>query len=508
MSQKDNGKNDYLLEFEDNLGEPLKLKLDKIKSLAAQGKELYAANFKRNISITELQKKYSNLNSGEKSEDFLKVAGRIMIFRVHGKAAFCDIKDQDEKVQLYINVKSVGEEKYNEFLNLDIGDWIGVEGNAFVTHKGELSINVQNFKLLSKSIRIMPEKWHGLKDIELRYRQRYLDFIVNPEVKKIFLTRIKMIQFFREFLISKGFLEVETPMLQVIPGGAAAKPFITHHNALDMELFLRIAPELFLKRLIIGGFEKVFELNRNFRNEGISHKHNPEFTMLEFYQAFSDYNDLMILTEELLKFVALNAIGTLELNYRDNAISLDGNWEKITMIDSIKKYGNIEVSFDMDLKKLQKTAQDLQVETDESFGKGKLINEIFEKVVEEKLIAPTFIKDYPVEISPLARKHPANENLTERFELFIGGEEVANAFSELIDPRDQMIRFQQQVKSKIEEERLTGKIDIDFIKALEYGMPPTAGEGIGIDRLVMIMTDSRSIRDVILFPLMRPDKDS
>ncbi|MBE3089613.1 MAG: lysine--tRNA ligase [Actinobacteria bacterium] len=507
MSQKDNSKNDYLLELEDSLGEPLKLKLDKIKSLVAQGKELYAASFKKNISVTELQKKYSCLNSGEKSDDFLKLAGRIMIFRVHGKATFCDIKDQDEKVQLYINIKSVGEDKYNEFLDLDIGDWVGVQGNAFITHKGELSINVQDFKLLSKSIRIMPEKWHGLKDIELRYRQRYLDFIVNPEVKKIFLTRIKIIQSFREFLIGKGFLEVETPMLQTIPGGAAAKPFITHHNALDMELFLRIAPELFLKRLIIGGFERVFELNRNFRNEGISHKHNPEFTMLEFYQAFSDYNDLMTLTEELLKFVALKATGTLEFNYRDNAISLDGNWEKITMIDSIKKYGHIEVSFDMDLKKLQKIAQDSQVEIDESFGKGKLINEIFEKVVEDKLIAPTFIKDYPVEISPLARKHPKNENLTERFELFIGGEEIANAFSELIDPRDQMIRFQQQVKSKIEEERITGKIDVDFIKALEYGMPPTGGEGIGIDRLVMILTDSRSIRDVILFPLMRPDKD-
>lgn len=507
MSQKDNSKNDYLLELEDSLGESLKLKLDKIKSLVARGKELYAAGFKKNISIIELQKKYSSLNPGEKSDDFLKLAGRIMIFRVHGKATFCDIKDQDEKVQLYINIKSVGEGKYNEFLDLDIGDWVGVAGNAFITHKGELSINVQDFKLLSKSIRIMPEKWHGLKDIEIRYRQRYLDFIVNPEVKKIFMTRIKVIQSFREFLIGKGFLEVETPMLQTIPGGAAAKPFMTHHNALDMELFLRIAPELFLKRLIIGGFERVFEMNRNFRNEGISHKHNPEFTMLEFYQAFADYNDLMILTEELLKFVALQATGTLEFNYRDNAISFDGNWEKITMIDSIKKYGHIEVSFDMDLKKLQKIARDSNVEIDESFGKGKLINEIFEKVVEDKLIAPTFIKDYPIEISPLARKHPANENLTERFELFIGGEEVANAFSELIDPRDQMIRFRQQVKSKIEEERITGKIDVDFIKALEYGMPPTGGEGIGIDRLVMILTDSRSIRDVILFPLMRPDKD-
>jgi lysyl-tRNA synthetase class 2 len=275
-----------------------------------------------------------------------------------------------------------------------------------------------------------------------------------------------------------------------------------------MDLYLRIAPELYLKRLIIGGFEKVFELNRNFRNEGISHKHNPEFTMLEFYQAFVDYNDLMLLTEELIKFVALKSMGTLNIKYKDNNINLDGSWEKISMIDSIQKYGGYKVDFKMDLKELFSMAKKLDVELDESFGKGKIINEIFEKIVEPKLIQPTFIKDYPIEISPLARKHPENENLTERFELFIGGEEVANAFSELIDPKDQMMRFKKQVKSKIEEERITGKIDIDFIKALEYGMPPTGGEGIGIDRLVMILTDSKSVRDVILFPLMRPDSDA
>ena len=499
---------DYLLELEESLNEPLKIKLDKIKSLIKSGKEIYSSSFKKNISVAEIKKKYINLKPGEKADDLLKVAGRIMIFRNHGKATFCDIKDSEDKIQLYVNVKNVDEERYNEFLDLDIGDWIGVEGNVFVTHKGELSINVSDFKLLSKSIRIMPEKWHGLKDVEIRYRQRYLDFIVNPEVRKIFTARIKVIEAFREFLISRGFLEVETPILQPIPGGATAKPFTTHHNALDMDLYLRIAPELYLKRLIIGGFEKVFELNRNFRNEGISHKHNPEFTMLEFYQAFVDYNDLMLLTEELIKFVALKSVGTLNIKYKDNNINLDGSWEKISMIDSIQKYGGYKVDFKMDLKELFSMAKKLDVELDESFGKGKIINEIFEKIVEPKLIQPTFIKDYPIEISPLARKHPENENLTERFELFIGGEEVANAFSELIDPKDQMTRFKKQVKSKIEEERITGKIDIDFIKALEYGMPPTGGEGIGIDRLVMILTDSKSVRDVILFPLMRPDNDA
>jgi lysyl-tRNA synthetase, class II len=499
---------DYLLELEESLNEPLKIKLDKIKSMIKSGKEIYSSSFKKNTSVAEIKKKYINLNPGEKADDLLKVAGRIMIFRNHGKATFCDIKDSEDKIQLYVNVKNIGEERYNEFLDLDIGDWIGIEGNVFITHRGELSINVSDFKLLSKSIRIMPEKWHGLKDVEIRYRQRYLDFIVNPEVRKIFITRIKVIEAFREFLISRGFLEVETPILQPIPGGAAAKPFITHHNALDMDLYLRIAPELYLKRLIIGGFEKVFELNRNFRNEGISHKHNPEFTMLEFYQAFVDYNDLMLLTEELIKFVAIKSIGTLNIKYKDNNINLDGSWEKISMIDSIQKYGGYKVDFKMDLKELFSMAKKLDVELDESFGKGKIINEIFEKIVEPKLIQPTFIKDYPIEISPLARKHPENENLTERFELFIGGEEVANAFSELIDPKDQMMRFKKQVKSKIEEERITGKIDIDFIKALEYGMPPTGGEGIGIDRLVMILTDSKSIRDVILFPLMRPDSDA
>ncbi|MBM3713815.1 MAG: lysine--tRNA ligase, partial [Actinobacteria bacterium] len=346
----------YFIEQEESVNEPLKLKLEKIKSMVESGKEIYSASFKKNSSISEIKNKYCTLQPGDKIDEIYKIAGRVMIFRVHGKATFCDLKDADEKIQLYINVKNIGEDKYNDFLNLDIGDWIGAEGNVFVTHKGELSINVNNFKLLSKSIRIMPEKWHGLKDVELRYRQRYLDFIVNPEIKNIFTIRIRVIEAIRKFLIDRGFIEVETPMLQTIPGGAAAKPFITHHNALDMDLYLRIAPELYLKRLIIGGFEKVFELNRNFRNEGISHRHNPEFTMLEFYQAFVDYNDLMDLTEELIKHIALKSIGKLSFSYRNSIIDLGTKWHKMAMLDSIEKYAKVRVNFEMDIDKLRSTA--------------------------------------------------------------------------------------------------------------------------------------------------------
>lgn len=497
----------YLLELESPIGESLKMKLEKIKDLKKKGSDLYKAKFITNIDAKTIHANYSHLQAGEKAEGDYSIAGRIMAFRRHGKATFAVLKDFSGQIQLYLNIKNVGDEKYYEFSDLDIGDIVGVNGTVFKTHTGELSINVQDYDLLSKSIRILPEKWHGLKDKETRYRQRYLDFIVNPEVKEAFIIRIKMIEAFRKFLTSRGFLEVETPMLQPIPGGATAKPFITHHNALNMELYLRIAPELYLKRLIIGGFEKVFEINRNFRNEGISYKHNPEFTMLEFYQSFVDYNDLIKLTEELLKYVAKEASGTLKFNYRGNNIDFDISWDKMTMIDSIRKFTGLDVDFDKSIDELKCMAKSNNLKIDDSFGKGKIINEFFEVFVQSKLIKPTFIKDYPVEISPLARKSPANQNLTERFELFIGGEEIANAFSELIDPRDQFERFKHQVKSKDEEERISGKIDIDFLKALEYGMPPTGGEGIGIDRLAMIITNCTSIRDVILFPLMRNEKD-
>ena len=496
---------EYFLESEKPLGEALGTKLEKVKSLRKRGKKIYKTSFNKNYDITDIKERYSELKDGDSVKDIFKIAGRLISFRKHGKATFSDIKDFTGKIQLYLNLKNIGEKKYNEFLDLDIGDWVGVEGTVFITHAGELSINVSKFELLSKSIRILPEKWHGLKDKELRYRQRYLDFTVNPEVKNVFLTRVKIIDAVRKFLNDKDFIEVETPMLQPIPGGAAAKPFITHHNALDTDLYLRIAPELYLKRLIIGGFEKVFEINRNFRNEGISYKHNPEFTMLEFYQAYADYNDMMDLTENLIKFVSIESIGKLTTSFRGNDIVLDGKWKRFTMLEAIEKFGKVKVSFDNSIKELSKIAKELDVEIEKSSGKGKIINGIFEALVEPGLTQPTFIKDYPIEISPLAKKHPGDENLTERFELFIGGEEIANAFSELIDPREQLGRFISQVKSKSEEERITGRIDVDFLKALEYGMPPTGGEGIGIDRLVMVLTNSSSIRDVILFPLLRPE---
>jgi len=496
---------EFFLESEGPLGEAPGAKLEKVKALIKNGNEIYKTRFGKSHNAADIKTRYSGLKTGESTDDVFRIAGRLMSFRKHGKATFSDIKDFTDKIQLYINLKNVGQKKYDEFLDLDIGDWVGVEGTVFVTHAGELSINVSGFELLSKAIRILPEKWHGLKDKELRYRQRYLDFTVNPEVKKVFLTRIKIINAIRKFLNSKGFMEVETPMLQSIPGGAAAKPFMTHHNALDMDLYLRIAPELYLKRLIIGGFEKVFEINRNFRNEGISYKHNPEFTMLEFYQAYADYNDMMDLTENLVKFVSEQSIGSLNADYRGNNIKLEGRWKKLSMLEAVKKIGKVDVDFNSSMKDLLKAAESFNIEVEKNSGKGKIINKIFEVVVEPRLIQPTFIKDYPIEISPLAKRHPQDENLTQRFELFIGGEEIANAFSELIDPGEQFERFKIQVKSKDEEERITGKIDLDFLKALEYGMPPTGGEGIGIDRLVMVLTNSSSIRDVILFPLLKPE---
>ncbi len=499
-------KYEYLLETEEPLGEALKMKLEKVKALKKRGKILYRTGFDKNIDISEIRGRYSDLASGEKTDQIFKIAGRLMIFRRHGKATFCDIQDSTGKIQLFLSRSSIGEEKYNEFTgDLDAGDWIGVEGSVFVTRAGELSIGVRDFQLLSKSVRILPEKWHGLKDKELRYRQRYLDFMVNPDVREIFITRIKAINALRKFLNDRGFLEVETPMLQSIPGGAAARPFITHHNALDIDLYLRIAPELYLKRLVIGGFEKVYEINRNFRNEGISYKHNPEFTMVEFYQAFCDYNSLMDLTEEMIKYISMEAVGRLDLKYRGQDIDLSEKWQRYTMLEAISHFGQIDIDFGTDRKDIEAICHSLDIRVEKESGKGKMINEIFEAVVEPKLIQPTFIKDYPVEISPLAKRHPDNGELTERFELFIGGEEMANAFSELIDPGDQLQRFKKQVSSRDEEERVTGKIDIDFLKALEYGMPPAGGEGIGIDRLVMLLTNSDSIRDVILFPLLRPE---
>lgn len=436
---------------------------------------------------------------------FISVAGRILSKRGHGKASFVDILDSKGKIQIYIKIDEVGEEKYEEFKEYyDIGDIIGVKGEVFKTHKGEISIKAKEIEMLTKCLRPLPEKWHGLRDVDTRYRKRYLDLIVNPQVRDTFVKRSLMIRSIRKYLDDRGFLEVETPVLSPIAGGAAARPFITHHNALDIDLYLRIATELHLKRLIVGGFDKVYELGRVFRNEGISIKHNPEFTTIEIYQAYADYKDMMNLTEELITTVAREVLGTLKITYQGQEIDLTPPWQRLTMVDAIKKYVGVDFSQVSSLDEARKIAKDLGIEVEENWQVGHIINEVFEQKVEDFLVQPTFIMDYPVEVSPLAKRKKDNPQFTERFELFITCREMANAFSELNDPFDQKERFLEQLKERQRGNQEAHMMDEDFIEALEYGMPPTGGLGIGIDRLVMLLTDSYSIRDVLLFPTMRP----
>uniref|UniRef100_A0A7C5Z928 Lysine--tRNA ligase n=1 Tax=Caldicellulosiruptor owensensis TaxID=55205 RepID=A0A7C5Z928_9FIRM len=436
---------------------------------------------------------------------FVSVAGRMLSKRGHGKASFVDILDTKGKIQIYIKIDEVGEEKYEEFKEYyDIGDIIGVKGEVFKTHKGEISIKAKEIEMLTKCLRPLPEKWHGLKDVDTRYRKRYLDLIVNPQVRDTFIKRSLIIRSIRKFLDDRGFLEVETPVLSPIAGGAAARPFITHHNALDIDLYLRIATELHLKRLIVGGFDKVYELGRVFRNEGISIKHNPEFTTIEVYQAYADYKDMMDLTEELITTVAQEVLGTLKITYQGQEIDLTPPWQRLTMVEAIKKYVGVDFENVSSLDEAKKIAKDLGIEVEENWQVGHIINEVFEKKVEDFLVQPTFIMDYPVEVSPLAKRKKDNPQFTERFELFITCREIANAFSELNDPFDQKERFLEQLKERQRGNQEAHMMDEDFIEALEYGMPPTGGLGIGIDRLVMLLTDSYSIRDVLLFPTMRP----
>ncbi|WAM34330.1 lysine--tRNA ligase [Caldicellulosiruptor morganii] len=436
---------------------------------------------------------------------FVSVAGRMLSKRGHGKASFVDILDSKGKIQVYIKIDEVGEDKYQEFKEFyDIGDIIGVKGEVFKTHKGEISIKAKEIEMLTKCLRPLPEKWHGLKDVDTRYRKRYLDLIVNPQVRDTFIKRSLIIRSIRKYLDERGFLEVETPVLSPIAGGAAARPFITHHNALDMDLYLRIATELHLKRLIVGGFDRVYELGRVFRNEGISIKHNPEFTTIEIYQAYADYKDMMNLTEELITTVAKEVLGTLKITYQGQEIDLTPPWQRLTMIEAIKKYVGVDFSQVLSLDEARKIAKDLGIEVEDSWQIGHIINEVFEQKVEDFLVQPTFIMDYPVEVSPLAKRKRDNPQFTERFELFITCREMANAFSELNDPFDQRERFLEQLKERQRGNQEAHMMDEDFIEALEYGMPPTGGLGIGIDRLVMLLTDSYSIRDVLLFPTMRP----
>lgn len=432
------------------------------------------------------------------------LAGRIVAMRDFGKAAFAHIQDVTGKIQIYFKKDILGDQ-FALLKKLDIGDIIGLRGTLFRTKTNELTVEVKEFTMLTKSLRPLPEKWHGLKDIETRYRQRYVDLIVNPEVRKVFIQRSMIIKSIRDFLESKGFIEVETPMMQPIPGGATARPFKTHHNALDADLYLRIAPELYLKRLLVGGFERVYELNRNFRNEGISTKHNPEFTMLEFYIAYRNYHFLMSLTEEMITTITQQTLGTLQIPYEDQMIDLTPPWPRVPMLDALLQRG-VPPEILGNGEKARAWATENHIPVEKGASLGKILDEIFKERVEPELIQPTFIIDHPVELSPLAKRKPDNPDLVERFELFITSREIANAFSELIDPMDQKQRFRVQVEAKSQGDEEAHGMDEDFIRALEYGMPPAAGEGIGIDRLVMLLTNSSSIREVILFPQLKPEQ--
>lgn len=434
------------------------------------------------------------------------VAGRMMLQRLMGKASFATIADGSGRIQLYVQQGMLGDERFEAYKHWDLGDIIWASGMLFKTKTGELSVKVHDIRLLTKSLRPLPEKFHGLTDHELRYRQRYLDLIMNQESRATFILRSKIVSYIRNFFIQRDFLEVETPMLQVIPGGATARPFITHHNALDLPMYLRIAPELFLKRLVVGGFERVFEINRNFRNEGLSTRHNPEFTMIEFYQAYATYHDLMDLTETLMRGLATDVIGSTEITYQGEVFDFSKPFTRMSVRDSILHFNPSVTAEQIDsLAGAQEVARKLGIPLKDSYGLGKVQIEIFEKTVEHRLLQPTFITEYPAEVSPLARRNDHNPFITDRFEFFVGGREIGNGFSELNDAEDQAERFLKQVEDKDAGDDEAMHYDADYIRALEYGMPPTAGQGIGIDRLVMLFTDAPSIRDVILFPHMRPE---
>ncbi len=467
----------------------------------------FPADFRRDVVAGELHAEY-----GEKEPDFfeqqpirVKVAGRIMTRRIMGKASFMHLQDMSGRIQIYMQRDALPEGVYQEFKSWDIGDIVGIEGVLFKTRTGELSVKAEQARLLVKALRPLPDKFHGLADQEIRYRQRYLDLIMSEVSRKTFRIRSQIINIIRQFLIERGFLEVETPMMQAIPGGATARPFTTYHNALDMELYLRIAPELYLKRLVVGGFEKVFEINRNFRNEGLSTRHNPEFTMLEFYQAYADYRDLMDLTEEMLRLLAQMVLGKTTITWQGREFDFGSSFARMTVKESILHFNpEIHPAQLESLEEARQVADRLEIPLKESWGLGKVQIEIFEKTVEHRLEQPTFITAYPTEVSPLARRNDEDPFVTDRFEFFVGGREIANGFTELNDAEDQAERFRRQVEEKERGDVEAMHYDEDYIIALEHGMPPTAGEGIGIDRLVMLFTDSASIRDVLLFPHMRP----
>lgn len=477
----------------------------KLVALREQG-QAFPNDFKPDVLAEEIHRLYSNKDHDALNADPIRVrvAGRIMTRRVMGKASFVNIKDMTGQLQLYLRRDDLPEGVYQEFKRWDLGDIVGAEGVVFRTQTGELSVKLTNIRLLTKALRPLPDKFHGLVDQEARYRQRYVDLIANENSRQTFQIRAQMVAIIRRIFTEHGFIEAETPMMQSLPGGAAAKPFITHHNTLDMKLYMRIAPELFLKRLVVGGVERVFEINRNFRNEGISTQHNPEFTMLEFYWAYANYHDLMDFTENLLRILAQELLGTTKINYQDVELDFDQPFARITVKESILTFNkNLKAADIENLASARKVAERLEIPLQDSWGLGKVQIEIFEKTVEKQLTQPTFITAYPTEVSPLARRNNDDPFITDRFEFFIYGRELANGFSELNDPEDQADRFQQQAAEHAAGDEEAMRYDEDYVTALEYGMPPTAGEGIGIDRLAMIFTDSASIRDVILFPLLR-----
>ena len=496
------------LQAKDELNSVIKTRVEKACILLDSGIPLYPNTFKKTDVIKDVSDRYSGLSDDEleKIEDQFSVAGRVVSYRSFGKVTFFNIKDSTGLLQVYAARDDLGPEDYSLFKKTDIGDMVGIKGTLFRTKTGELTLKTVFFQLVTKSMRPLPEKYHGLKDVETRYRQRYVDLIVTPRTQEIFRIRTGIVRELRNFLDAKGFMEVETPMMQAIPGGATAKPFETHHNALDMKLYMRIAPELYLKRLLVGGFEKVYEINRNFRNEGISTQHNPEFTMMEFYWAYANFVDLMDITEEMFSSVAEKVTGSSKVVYQGETIDLSiGAWTRMTFHDSIEKIGGVSPEVFRDYEKCKELVKKNGEKVVEGEKLGKLQAKLFDIMVEPKLIQPHFIYHYPTDISPLSRRNEDNPEITDRFELFITGRELANAFSELNDPVDQRGRFEEQVKEKEAGDEEAHFMDEDYVRALEYGMPPAAGQGVGIDRLVMLLTDSPSIREVILFPLLRPE---
>ncbi len=486
-----------------DIGQLMKVRRDKLAELQAMGENPF--------DVTTYNQEYHTCDIHDNFDEFegkqVSIAGRLMSKRVMGKASFFDLRDRRGKVQLYVTRDDMGEDVYKNFKRLDIGDLVGVTGEVFRTQKGEVSVRTNNYTLLSKSLLPLPEKFHGLRDTDLRYRQRYVDLIMNPEVKRTFEIRSKVITAIRNYLDSLDFMEVDTPILNTIPGGAAARPFITHHNTLDIDMYMRIAPELYLKRLIVGGFERVYEMGRQFRNEGMDVKHNPEFTTVEVYQAYTDYEGMMDLTESMISTVAQEVLGTTKITYQGEEIDLSPGWARMTMMESIKKFAGIDFKETSTDEEAANLAKSVGVEVEKGMSRGEIISLTFEEKVEENLVQPTFIYEYPVEVSPLAKRYKDNSDFTERFEIFITRREFGNAFSELNDPIDQKERFMKQVEKREAGDEEANMMDEDFVTALEYGLPPTGGLGIGIDRLIMLLTDSASIRDVLLFPTMKPIND-